>query len=145
MLLWIAQITVNVFFNENLKISSDNVVNSVASTSCLTVLQNKLSRMHHTSEFYCSSLCSFSKDDLIFSSNFFVKGTSTSRRSARSKNGNSENRISRGFMVIFKYWITECRMKITLIIFLPSLALPTLESCTPYHDNVLNFFYKHTL
>ena len=40
------------------------------STPCLTVLANKSSRMHHTSEFDCSSLCSFSCDDLVFSSNF---------------------------------------------------------------------------
>ena len=126
---------------KNLKISSDNVVNSVASTPCLTVLQNKLFRMHHTSEFYCSSLCSFPRDDLIFSSNFLC-GEHSPVEDLSAKNENSENRISRGFMVIFKYWITERRIKITLIIFLPSQALPTLESCTPYHDNVLNVAHR---
>ena len=100
---------------------------------------------NHTSEFDCSSLCSFSWDDLVFSSNFPCTEHLPVEDLSVPKNGNSENRISWGFMVIFKYWITERRLKITLIIFLPSLALPTLESCTPYHANVLNVFYKLTL
>ena len=93
---------------------------------CLTVLQNKSSRMHHKSHFDYSRLKSFYFPTKLEHRSILTVGF-------LQKCINCINRITQGFMVLFKYWITERRITIRLIIFLPSFLDTLFLLLNPAH------------